>query len=450
MKLQFKINILSTLLTLIIFICSFTGIYFVYQYLAYHTEFEQLQTQGDEMLVAISELEDTQNIKAVLRSYIPPNGLIHVVDENDKTLIRLQATTDTKKINYKVDEEEHYTISTWEGMPVMAITYPIIWPTHEVVHVQFVQPLTELKDHLVLLRWILILMTLLAIIPIYLASQAIVKITATPIEKLTNTMRRNAMQARYDKHEMNNRSKDEIAQMTETYNSLMEKLEESYTKQQQFVGNASHELKTPLTVIESYAKMLQRRGFENEEVNVEALQAITTQTEHMKSMMAQMLQLARANEGIQMKWEPVAITPVITQIATSIKQAYGRDIHIHGNDFSIISDRDKLTQLLFILLDNARKYSDGPIDVTITNGDHVKIAVQDYGIGISEAEIEHIFDRFYRVAKDRSRETGGTGLGLSIAKTFATALRGEISVKSTLGVGSTFTVTLPKEGPHES
>ena len=300
-----------------------------------------------------------------------------------------------------------------------------------------------------LLRWILILMTMLAIIPIYLASQAIVRITAKPIEKLTATMRRNTLEARYDKHETESRSKDEIAQMTETYNSLMEKLEESYTKQQQFVGNASHELKTPLTVIESYAKLLQRRGFDNEEVNVEALQAITNQTEHMKSMMEQMLQLARANEDIQMKWAPVALTPVVEQIATSIQQAYGREVRIHGDALTIVTDREKLTQLLFILLDNARKYSEQPIDVTITNGAHVSIAVQDYGIGIPAADVDHIFDRFYRVSKDRSRGTGGTGLGLSIAKSFASALRGEIAVTSQQGVGSTFTVTLPKEGPYE-
>lgn len=447
MKLQFKINFLSTLLTLIIFICSFTGIYYFYQYLAYNTEFEQLQAQGDEMLVAISELEDTKNIEAVLRSYLPPNGLIHVVDESNKTLIRLQGTTHTNKIEYSLNDQERYTISSWDDMQVMALTYPIIWPTHEVVHVQFVQPLTELDDHLALLRWILILMTLLAIIPIYLASQAIVRITATPIEKLTNTMQRNTIEARYDKHEIDQKNKDEIALMTETYNSLMEKLEDSYTKQQQFVGNASHELKTPLTVIESYAKLLQRRGFENAHVNEEALTAITSQTTHMKSMMEQMLQLARANENIQMKWAPVAVMPVVEQIAKSIQQAYGREVRIHGDDAHLISDRDKLTQLLFILLDNARKYSDEPIEVTVTNGDFVTIAISDSGIGIPEKDVPHIFDRFYRVAKDRSRETGGTGLGLSIAKSFAAALRGEISVESTPGVGSTFTVTLPKEGP---
>ena len=447
MKLQFKINILSTLLTLIIFICSFTGIFYFYQYLAHNTEFEQLQIRGDEMLVAISELEDTNNIEAVLRSYLPPNGLIHVVDENDNTLIRLQGTAHAQKIEYELEEDERYTISMWDETPVMAISYPIIWPNHDVVHVQFVQLLTELEDHLALLRWILILMTLLAIIPIYLASQAIVRITATPIEKLTATMQRNTVEARYDKHDTTSKSKDEIAQMTATYNSLMEKLEDSYTKQQQFVGNASHELKTPLTVIESYAKLLQRRGFSNAQVNEEALQAITSQTSHMKSMMEQMLQLTRANENVQMNWESITIQPVLNEIATSIQQAYGREVRIHGDNPSIISDRDKLTQLLFILLDNARKYSEEAIDVTVTDGDFITIAVRDYGIGIPTQDLANIFDRFYRVAKDRSRETGGTGLGLSIAKSFASALRGTITVDSTLGEGSTFTVTLPKEGP---
>lgn len=448
MKLQFKINILSTLLTLIIFICSFTGIFYLYQYLAYNTEFGQLQVRGDEMLIAISELENTENIEAVLRSYLPPNGLIHVVDEDHKTLVRIQSTAHTEKIQYKLDKDDRYTISNWQGTPVMAIHYPIIWPTKEIVSVQFVQPLTELEDHLALLRWILILMTLLALIPIYLASQAIVRITAAPIERLTKTMKRNTIEARYDKHEMKSRSKDEIALMTETYNSLMERLEENYTKQQQFVGNASHELKTPLTVIESYAKLLQRRGFANEDVNNEALTAITAQTEQMKAMMAQMLQLARANEDVQMTWEMVSTNAILSQITKSIEQAYGRKVEVTGEDVTFISDRDKLTQALFVLLDNARKYSDDEIKVTVTDGETIRIEVQDFGIGIPTKDLPHIFDRFYRVAKDRNRQTGGTGLGLSIAKSFVTALNGTIEVQSELGIGTTFIVTLPKEGPR--
>ena len=448
MKLQTKINLLSTVLTLFIFCLSFTGIYYFYQYLAYDTEYERLKGHGDEMLAAISELDTANNIDTLLRSYIPQNGMIHVTDSNDHPFLRLQATSTADKMDYSINEQANYTISEWEGTPVRAIRYPMVWPDYSPVNVHFVQPLGEVADNMAILKWILILIILLAIIPIYLASQVLVRLIATPIQRLTNTMQRNISQSRYEQLETPANQKDEIAKMTYTYNLLMDKLEDSYAKQQQFVGNASHEMKTPLTIIESYAKLLQRRGFENEEINREALEAITTQTAQMKAMMEQMLELAKANEALQLKRETISTNAFFPEILNSFRQAYQRDIYLHAEDFAFSTDISKLKQIIFILLDNARKYSEGRIDVFVKNGSSVTITIQDYGIGIAEEDIPHLFDRFYRVSKDRNRQTGGTGLGLAIAKDFAELLRGTITVESEIGVGTAFSITLPKEDPR--
>ncbi len=445
MNLQTKINLLSTVLTLFIFCLSFTGIYYFYKYLAYDTEYERLKQYGDEMLAAINELDSTNNIDILLRSYIPQNGMIHITDSNNHAFLRLQATPTADKIDYTIKEHTNYTISSWKEEPVMAIRYPMVWPDYSPVNVHFVQPLNEVSDNMAILKWILILITLLAIIPIYLASQLLVHLIATPIQRLTNTMQRNISRSEYQQLEMPVHKKDEIAKMTSTYNSLMNKLEDSYAKQQQFVGNASHELKTPLTIIESYAKLLQRRGFENEEVNREALEAITTQTAQMKAMMEQMLELAKASETVQLKWEIVSTTDFLSDILNNFRQAYKREINLHAEEFTFVTDVSKLKQMIFILLDNARKYSESKIDVFIQNGQNVTITIQDYGMGIAEEDIPYLFDRFYRVTKDRNRKTGGTGLGLAIAKDFAELLHGTITVKSTLGTGTAFTITLPKE-----
>ncbi len=447
MKLQTKINLLSTVLTLFLFCLSFTGIYYFYKYLAYDTEYERLKGYGDEMLAGISELDSVNNIDTLLRSFIPQNGMIHITDSNNHAFLRLQATSSAEKMDYKINEDDRYTISEWEGVPVMAIRYPMVWPDYSLVNVHFVQPLGEVSDNMKILKWILILITLLAIIPIYLASQVLVRLIAIPIKRLTSTMRQNISQSRYEQLETPVNKKDEIAEMTYTYNSLMKKLEESYAKQQQFVGNASHELKTPLTIIESYAKLLQRRGFENEAINHEALEAITNQTAQMKVMMEQLLELAKANETIQLKWETITTSQLLSDILNSFRQAYKREINLHAEEFSFATDVSKLKQIIFILLDNARKYSEGEIDVFIMNGDNVTIKIKDYGIGIAEEDIEHLFDRFYRVAKDRNRQTGGTGLGLAIAKDLVDLLHGIITVESEVGIGTAFTVTLPKEAP---
>lgn len=446
MKLRTRINLLSTVLTLFIFIISFTAIYYLYKYLAYNTEYHRLQMDGDEILAAISELDSTANIDTLLRSYIPQNGMIYITNEDDQAILRLQATSTADKIKYALEDGKKYTVSEWEGEHVMAIRYPMIWPDHSVVNVHLVQPLQEVSANMAILQWILILITLLAIIPIYLASQLLVQLIVLPIQRLTSTMRRNISESRYDKLETPDNKKGEIAELTYTYNSLMDKLEDSYNKQQQFVGNASHELKTPLTIIESYAKLLQRRGFKNEAINHEALEAITSQTSQMKVMMEQMLELAKANETLQLKWEPVTTTALLTDIIASFQKAYKREVILHGEEFTFSTDVSKVRQMMFILLDNARKYSEGQIDVFVETGQAVTIQVRDYGPGIKEEDIPHIFDRFYRVNKDRNRQTGGTGLGLAIAKDFAELLGGTITAESKVGEGSIFTIMLPKGG----
>mgnify|MGYP002732512999 CR=1 FL=1 len=444
MKLQTRINLLSTVLTLFIFLISFTGIYYLYKYLAYDTEYHRLQMDGDEMLAAISELESAANIDTLLRSYIPQNGMIYIKDEKDEAILRLQATSTADKMEYAIEEGGKYTVSEWEGELVMAVRYPMVWPDQSVVDVHLVQPLQEVSANMAILKWILILITLLAIIPIYLASQLLVRLIVLPIQRLTSTMRRNISHARYDKLEAPDDKKGEIAEMTYTYNSLMDKLKDSYNKQQQFVGNASHELKTPLTIIESYAKLLKRRGFENEEINREALEAITSQTAQMKMMMEQMLELARANETLQLKWETITTTELLTSIIESYRKAYKREVNLYGEVFTFKTDVSKLRQIIFILLDNARQYSEGKIDITVMNDTGITIQVRDYGIGIKEEDIPHIFDRFYRVNKDRNRQTGGTGLGLAIAMDFAELLGGTITVESKIGEGTLFTIMLPK------
>ena len=166
----------------------------------------------------------------------------------------------------------------------------------------------------------------------------------------------------------------------------------------------------------------------------------------MKQLMEQMLELAKANEQTKMEWATVAIKPLLEEIAQRMKQAYGTHINITGDNLSIVSDEAKLKQLLFIFLDNAKKYSEQPIDVEIVNGAVVQIRITDYGVGIPQEDLPHLFDRFYRVDKARNRQTGGTGLGLSIAKQLAQLLAINIDMTSSVGVGTTVTLSFMKRG----
>lgn len=438
MKLNTKVNVLSTLLTALILIGSYSGIYYLFQYFAYTTEYEQLQHRADELVAAVSDLETSSGIEQLFRAYIPPNGILRV--ENDEsTLIRMQATTSTEPIPYTINENKPYTLTMWGDVPVVAMTYPLIWPDHQIVTLDLVQPIPAIAENMNRLKWILILMTLIALIPIYLASQLLVRLIVRPVQNLTTTMQMNLETSRYEQLELRPQAKDEIADMTRTYNRLMQQLEDNYKKQQQFVGNASHELKTPLTVIESYAQLLNRRGFQNPQVNEEAITAILKETTTMKQLMEQLLELAKASEQTTLQLSTVSLHIVLTDIAARMKQAYGTEILLSGPGVTVTTDEAKLKQLLFILLDNARKYSEAPVEV-VTSPSTIQII--DKGVGIPEEDLPHLFDRFYRVNKDRNRRTGGTGLGLAIAKPLADALAIELHFASTANVGTTVTLTL--------
>lgn len=266
---------------------SFTSIFLVYKQLAFQTEYTQLQNRADELMSTISKVDTSIDISSFLRAYIPSNGALRIVDENDKQLIYMQATTTVERIPFTLEKGADYTISSWKDTPVISMNYPPLWPTGEIVTLELVEPLYGIAQNIALLKWILIAMTLIAIVPIYLASSVLAGVIAKPIQQLTTTMQQNIKTNRDEQLPLKENKKDEIAEMTTTYNALMHRLEDNYMKQQQFVGNASHELKTPLTVTESYAKLLQRRGFQNEQVAYEALTAITKETANMQDMITQ-------------------------------------------------------------------------------------------------------------------------------------------------------------------
>ncbi|WP_341320630.1 HAMP domain-containing sensor histidine kinase [Solibacillus sp. FSL H8-0523] len=444
MKLKTKINVVSIVLTMLILISSFTGIYFLYEHVAITTEAEQLQARAMELTTAISSLEQTDGIDAVFRAYIPTDGAIIVRDADDKTLIRLQTTAE--QIEFDLKENELFTEKRLNGIPYIALATPLIWPDEQVVEAKFIQPLPTITENLQRLMIILVVMTVLALIPIYLASQLLVRLIVKPVTKLTTTMEKNIQQSSFEQLPIQKSSNDEIIQMTATYNSLMAQLEDLHDKQQQFIGNASHELKTPLTVIESYAKLLNRRGTANQEVTDEALSAIINESANMKGLIEQMLALAKSAETVKMNFREIELSAFLQAIAVNFKTAYHREITVEAPVVPLVIDEAMLKQLLFIFIDNARKYSEDVIELDASVNQHVHIQIRDYGIGIPNEDLPHIFNRFYRVNKDRNRKTGGVGIGLSIATEIANRLHATIQVESEVGQGTTIHITLPLHG----
>ncbi|MFJ8237686.1 ATP-binding protein [Ureibacillus sp. NPDC094379] len=446
MKLKSKIHLFTTILMLLLLVVINLSVYVLFEKISMNTEYEQLKARSEELLMTLQSLDRNIDSDQVLRAYMPSNGAIRVVNEQERPITIVEAALSFDHFDVKnVTNKGTYSIGTLNDIPVIMVEVPAIWIDGSIVKLQMLQRLDEVASNMELLKLTLVVVIILATIPILLSNMILSGLILRPIDQLSSAMKKSSTSGTYEKIEEANDGRDELAQIGKTFNGMMETLESNYKKQQQFVSNASHELKTPLTVIESYAKLLVRRGFSNEKVAYEALEAIVNESQRMKDMIEQMLQLAKNKENISLSITKINLHKLIENTLSQMQHAYNRHFELQSElHFEIYTDEQKLKQLLFILLDNARKYSEDHILVQILKQKaHIEIEIRDFGFGIPNEHIPHLFDRFYRVSQDRNRKTGGTGLGLSIAKEIADLLQIEIKVESEVGVGTTFTLTIP-------
>jgi two-component system sensor histidine kinase CiaH len=233
-------------------------------------------------------------------------------------------------------------------------------------------------------------------------------------------------------------------------------IKKSYERQREFVADASHELRTPLSIFMASVDVIQ--GDKDSDMSPVVKQVISDMKNEIKKMsniVSDMLTLARADAApIHIIKEKFSLRPVAEQAVRSLYSfATKKDVELNmesPDEIWIVADKERISQLLFILLDNAIKYTPagGKVYVGIAASENknrgLTITIKDTGMGIPPEYYELIFERFYRVDKARSREIGGSGLGLAIAKWIITAHEGEIKVSSKVGEGSTFTVNLPQ------
>lgn len=446
MKLKTKIHLFSTFLTLVILTLMNIGIYFIFEKMAYDTEYKQLNSDADELITALSKMEKEDDAATILRAFIPVKGAISVKNNDGEMQLFVQTLDGVNNYVPEFEAGERYSIGTFEGTPVLTISKPVIWVDGKVNEVQTLKLLDDVDNNLEFLRLILLGVTLTGMLLMTISSITLGKIITNSIEKLINTMSQSRLSGKYEKIVVPPNGKDEMTQMGIAFNEMMEQLEQNYNKQEQFVSDASHELKTPLTVIESYAKLLSRHGFNNTEIANESVQAIINETSRMKEMISQMLLLAKSNEQSVRNFETVDVFELVETTLHSMRTAYNRKFLLKGEGpIYANTDLEQLRQLLFIILDNARKYSEKEIKTIINeNEDGTTISIMDYGNGIPKKDLERIYDRFYRVDEDRNRKTGGTGLGMAIAKDIATRISAELTIESVVGFGTTIHIFIPK------
>jgi len=247
-------------------------------------------------------------------------------------------------------------------------------------------------------------------------------------------------------------SKNELKELALTFNEMMNRIEDHDDRQKQFVSDASHELRTPIAVIQGYAVMLDRWGKNDKEILQESIDAIKNEVESMNELIDKLLFLARHDmTTFMLQKEEFSLTEMLveivkeTQIIDTTHKIYG-DIN---QEVSLFADKNRIKQAIRVFIDNAIKYTpvDGEITIRLENNqdDNIAITIKDTGIGMNQEELEHIFNRFYRSDQSRTKENGGHGLGLAIAKIIVQGHNGKIKVRSKVGRGSEFIIFLKGE-----
>lgn len=244
---------------------------------------------------------------------------------------------------------------------------------------------------------------------------------------------------------------DEFGRLASAFDEMLDRLEKSFQKEHQFTADASHELRTPLTIIKGEAEVSLRGKNKKIEEYQRSLTSINEEVNRMFKIVNDLLTLARADsKSQQLEIEPVDLNNLIYKVKSQFESlAYRNKINFIFEEKEKIllqGDKQRLIQLLNNLIDNALKYTSpgGKVKIFIgREGEWTKMTVEDTGIGIPSEHLPHIFERFYRVDKARSRKMGGSGLGLSIVKWIVEAHKGRIEVKSKPEEGTRFTVWLP-------
>ncbi|HXL41160.1 MAG TPA: HAMP domain-containing sensor histidine kinase [Actinomycetota bacterium] len=241
--------------------------------------------------------------------------------------------------------------------------------------------------------------------------------------------------------------RDEVGRLAEGFDRMLGRLQEAFLSQRRFLSDASHELRTPMTVVRGQLELLAMdveslTGRRSMSIAIEEL-------DRMGRIVEDLLLLARLDEGMPLARDSVEVELVVGEALLRAMLGAG-DVRVEVvPELCILGDADRLLQVLTNLITNAVRHGrNAPITVTgRPEGDYVRIEVSDQGPGISPEDLPHVFERLYRGSKARSESPGGAGLGLAIALSLVKAMDGWIEVHSTLGVGTTFAVTLPSAAP---
>lgn len=394
-----------------------------------------------------------QNLEKISYDALDKGIIVALYDKENQEVIDIEKNSKercNKVMNFiKRSMEGKYGSTTSQFEPVY---YPLIKNGEKigVVRVKFYGPIFYMQNELVFLNMVnnlILSIGALLILAFTIIGFIISKSITKPINKLM-TKAKYISNGDYDKKIDINTDILEINGLINSINNLSQSIKEQESIRKRLTGDISHELKTPLTNIQSHLEAMIDGIWEPTE---ERLISVKEEAERLTSLVSDMQKLNKYDEySMKIKKDIVNISDVICFVVfqfSNLAKSKKIKIEYEKKDIKISCDKDKITQALVNILSNAIRYSNEGSTIVIEEklkDDKLSISIEDQGVGISEEDLPYVFERFYRADKSRTRATGGTGIGLTIVKSIVSSHGGEVKVESELGKGSRFTIILPK------
>jgi len=444
---------------LLVYALIFSFVYFLSSLVVYILPRNQLLAQIDGDLYSLASELMTGNIEVgaggIIRMPVPENMATLKTASTFLTIINKDGESVVQSSNLAgfdslLDPEglgltETYRLVPHEDTLLRVLTVPVLDGRQELIgYIQVARLLDNFEIfNRVLSRALLISMgaALTSLIVLAILTSTLFQ----PLEDIASVARQITRADDLSRRVPHSSRTDEIGDLARAFNQTLERLDRLFRSQQRFLADVSHELRTPLTSVRGNLDLMSRFGRYDEE----SMAVIQDEMERMSRLLGDLLLLARADTGgLPLRHEPVELDNVLFEVYRQVSRIES-SVAVELTDVDqvvILGDEDRLKQLILNLVDNGIKYSPagGTVRLSLAKDERWSyLTVSDTGIGIPPEDLPHIFDRFYRVDKARSRAQGGSGLGLAIVKWVVQAHGGQIKVDSVVGQGTTFLVTLP-------
>lgn len=306
-------------------------------------------------------------------------------------------------------------------------------------NVHFFRTITFEKEFISYMAWGNLILDVLGLVLSVSAGYFLMRKVLRPLRQVTETARE-ISKGDMNKRLMVDESGNEVVELAASFNFMLDKIHESFSRQQQFISDASHELRTPVTVINGYAELLKKFGAQDKELLDESIIAIKNESDNLKNFLDSLLFLARADQGNQpLDKLPINLEKILREVTDKFNNP--RVKFFSNGNFEMIGDEFMLKKMFGAILDNALKYSNDDVTVKLeTSNNEASVHIIDSGIGISDEDKPKIFDRFFRADKSRTKndEDKSVGLGLSVAKWIADNHDISIEINSELEKGTDF------------